>query len=331
MILHPAILALTSASFLITLMVLFSAAWAMRILLNWNPASGDELQLRLENTTYLISTVISYFLAFQVASLFLFIHTVDDIHDLFVGAMCAVGSLSVNKFGYPTLVLKMITFILSGLWLIVNHADSRGYDYPLIRIKYRLLLIMAPLLLLEGALQTAYFLKLRPDIITSCCGSLFSPAARNLATEIANAPPLPMLAAYSISTLLTCAIGAWFLHGGTGGTAFALMSLAHFVISLAAVISVISLYIYAMPSHHCPFCILQSEYHYVGYPIYLSLLAAVTSGMGAGWLSRYSHIPSLSAVTPRMQRRLTATSLVSVLLMAGISAGYVIFTDFTLR
>jgi len=331
MILHPAILALTTASFLITLMVLFSAVWAIRILLNWNLASGNELQLRLENTTYLISTVISYFLVFQLAALFLFVHTVDNIHNLFVGAMCAVGSLSVNKFGYPTLILKMFTFILSGLWLTINHADSKGYDYPLIRIKYRLLLIMTPLLLLEGALQTTYFLKLRPDIITSCCGSIFSPAGRNLATEIANAPPLPMLAVYAVSTLLTCAIGAWFLYRGTGGTVFAYMSLAHFAISLSAVISVISLYIYAMPSHHCPFCILQREYHYVGYPIYLSILTAVTSGTGAGWLSRCRRIPSLAVTIPKFQRRLTVTSLVSILLMAGIATGYVIFTDFTLR
>ncbi|NVN91321.1 MAG: hypothetical protein HXX11_12065 [Desulfuromonadales bacterium] len=47
-----------------------------------------------------------------------------------MGAMCAVGSLTVNGFGYPTLLFKVVTFILSGLWLIINHTDSRGYDYP---------------------------------------------------------------------------------------------------------------------------------------------------------------------------------------------------------
>jgi uncharacterized membrane protein YccF (DUF307 family) len=331
MILHPAILALTAASLLITLMVLYSSICAVRILLNWDISSGSELQLQLENSTYLISTIISYFLGFQLVSLFLFIYTADSIHDLFVGAMCAVGSLTVNSFGYPTLLLKVITFILSGLWLIINHADSRGYDYPLIRVKYRLLLVMAPLILAEAALQTVYFLKLRPDIITSCCGSLFSPEARGVATEIANAPAIPMLAVYFGSTFITCAVGAWFYRRGGGGFLFGLTSLGHFMVTLIAVISAVSLYIYAMPAHHCPFCILQGEYHFVGYPIYIALLTAVTTGMGAGWLNRYQDTGSLREVIPRLRRRLTLTSLISTLLLAGISCGYVLFTDFTLR
>jgi hypothetical protein len=331
MILHPAILALTAASLLITLMVLYSSICAVRILLNWDISSGSELQLQLENSTYLISTIISYFLGFQLVSLFLFIYTADSIHDLFVGAMCAVGSLTVNPFGYPTLLFKMVTFILSGLWLIINHADSRGYDYPLIRVKYRLLLVMAPLILAEATLQTVYFLKLRPDIITSCCGSLFSPAARGVATEIANAPAIPMLVVYFGSTLITCAVGTWFYRRGSGGFLFGLTSLSHFVVTLVSVISVVSLYIYAMPAHHCPFCILQGEYHFVGYPIYLALLTAATTGMGAGWLNRYRNIVSLKEVVPRLRKRLTLTSLISTLLLAGISGGYVLFTDFTLR
>lgn len=331
MILHPAILALTAASLLITLMVLYSSFYAGRILLKWDMASGSELQLRLENSTYLISTIISYFLGFQLVSLFLFIYTADSIHDLFVGAMCAVGSLTINPFGYPTLLFKVVSFILSGLWLIINHADSRGYDYPLIRVKYRLLLVTTPLILTETALQTIYFLKLRPDIITSCCGSLFSPAARGVATEIANAPAIPMLSVYFGSTLLTCAVGGWFYRRGSGGFLFGLTSLVHFVVTLVAVISAVSLYIYAMPAHHCPFCILQQYYQFVGYPIYIALLTAVTTGMGAGWLNRYRDIDSLKEAIPPIRRRLTLTSLISTLLLAGISGGYVLFTDFTLR
>ena len=48
-----------------------------------------------------------YALAFEILSLFLFIYTADDLHRLFVGAMCAAGTLYVNAFGYPALMLKV--------------------------------------------------------------------------------------------------------------------------------------------------------------------------------------------------------------------------------
>ena len=38
----------------------------------------------------------TYPFGFQLASLFLFIYTADHLHPLFVGAMCAAGTLYVN-------------------------------------------------------------------------------------------------------------------------------------------------------------------------------------------------------------------------------------------
>ena len=43
------------------------------------------------------------------------------------------------------------------------------------------------------------------------------------------------------------------------------------MVSLAAMVSFISPYVYEMPSHHCPFDVLQSGYHWIGYPLYLLL------------------------------------------------------------
>jgi len=196
MILHPSILALFISSLLISLMTLYACGYGILILRRWDISSGSELQVTLERRTYLISTIISYFLVFQLVSLFLFIQTADSISHLFVGAMCAVGTLTANQFGYPTLALKTLTFLAAGVWLILNHADSRGYDYPLIRPKYLLLLCMAPLVLAETVLQAVYFLRLKPDIITSCCGALFSQTSRGIAAEIVAIPAGPMQIAF---------------------------------------------------------------------------------------------------------------------------------------
>ncbi len=331
MILYPNILALMVSSLLICLMVLYSSFYGIRILRKWDITSGSELQLSLERRTYLISTIVSYFLALQLISLFLFIFTADGICNLFVGAMCAVGTLTVNGFGYPTLLLKILTFVLAGLWLILNHADNQGYDYPLIRKKYLLLLIMAPIILAETVVQGIYFIGLTPDIITSCCGSLFSPTARGIATEIAALPPIPMLAVFYVSSLFTISAGLWFYLQGRGGHLFALLSGGHFLVSIAAIISVISLYIYRMPSHHCPFCILQGEYYYIGYPLYIAVLTGGVTGAGVGILLPFRAVASLREMLPCMLKRLTLASLVSLVAVTLIASWPVLFTSFTLR
>ncbi len=331
MILNPGILALLVSSLLISFMVLYSAVYGAQILKSWDMASGSELQLNLERKTYLISTILSYFLGIQAISLFLFIFTVDSLSPLFVGAMCAVGSLTVNGFGYPTLILKLLNFVLAGLWLILNHADNGGYDYPLIRKKYLFLMFLTPLILAESALELSYFLGMRPDIITSCCGSLFTPASRGIASEVAAAPVMTMKIAFYVAIGTTLASGTLFLRKGKTGILFALCSGVSFIVSLVAIVSYISLYIYEMPSHHCPFCILQKEYHYVGYPLYALLLLGTVTGMGVGALAPFRNRPSLTATLPGFQKRLALTSLLSWLAFALIATWPMIFTSFRLE
>lgn len=320
MILHPAVIALISGSVLVTLMLLCGSYYGIQILRRWDLRSGSELQLSLERRTYLISTIMSYAFGFQLASIFLFIYTADDLCTLFTGAMCAAGTLFVNDYGYPALILKIIGFLGAGLWLILNYADNRGYDYPLIRKKYALLLIVTPFVLGETLVQGAFFLNLSPEVITSCCGSLFSSEDRGIVSGALFFPATPMRMVFSLSMLLTFTLGTYFLLKAKGGYLFSIVSAATFLISAAALVSFISPYFYELPTHHCPFCILQREYWYVGYPLYLSLLVGAVSGMGVGILMPFRNIESLVAVLPGIQRRLALISVVSFLLFAAIVA-----------
>ena len=331
MILNPSILALLVSSILTSLMTVYAACYGVLILRRWDIASGSELQLDLERRTYLISTIISYFLVFQLVSLFLFIQTTDSICHLFVGAMCAVGTLTVNSFGYPTLLLKVITFILAGLWLILNHADNQGYDYPLIRAKYLLLLLMAPFILTETVLQSIYFLSLKPDIITSCCGSLFSQKSPGIASEILAIPSIPAKIFFYSSMLATLTAGASLFLNGKAGYLFASLSGITFVVSIISIISFISLYFYAMPSHHCPFCILQKEYSYVGYPLYVLLLSGTVTGIGVGLLQPFRKKESLKEVIPDIQRKLAALAVVSFSIFMVIVTWQILFSGFRLE
>ena len=160
MILHPTVIANLLAAYISSGMVLYALFYGVQILKHWDIQNGHELQLVLERKTYLISTLLAYVFGLQLLSLFLYIFTADSLTPLFVGAMCAAGTLNVDAFGYPTLVLKIFNFILAGIWLVLNYADNQGYDYPLIRVKYLLLLVITPLLLTETIMQAKYFLGL---------------------------------------------------------------------------------------------------------------------------------------------------------------------------
>jgi len=330
MIQHPAILALTVASLLTCLMLLYAGWYGTRILDRWDLRSGSELQLDLERRTYLISVILSYALLFQIGSLFLYIFTADSLHTQFTGAMCAAGSLAVNRFGYPVLILKIVNCLLAGVWLIINHADTRGYDYPLIKGKYGLLNVLVPLVLLEGVFQFVYFFNLKADVITSCCGSLFSTNKRSIAGEVAGLPNGPMQAAFFGIMAITAIAGIIYLLRGRGGYLYAGMSGLTFLVSAAALISFICLYFYELPTHHCPFCILQKEYWYIGYPLYATLLGGAICGLGVGALAPFSSTGSLARIAPTIQKRLTAASLLFYLLFTLIVVVRMFTTPFKL-
>jgi hypothetical protein len=319
MIFQPAIIALLLASATGALLLAACAPYALRVLRGWDLASGSEYQLRLERRTYLVSTLVAFVLAAQVLALLLFVFNADRMAVMFVGAMCAVGTLNANAFGFPALLAQMAVFFLACTWLILNHLDTRAEDYPLVRVKYRFLLAITPLLALAAWLQLRYFLGLKADVITSCCGSLFSEGAA-LAGDLAGFPPGPAMLAFYGTLAATLAGGAACLKTGRGAPAYAAASVIAFAISLAGIVSFLSLYAYEHPHHHCPFCLLKPEYGYQGYALYLPLFGAAAAGLGAGAVAPFAGVASLARQAPALSRRLVSVSMALFAAFAAIAS-----------
>jgi hypothetical protein len=333
MILQPGVLALIVGSIITLLLLLLAAVLGLKILFSWDITSSSEEQLDLEKKTYLVSTLVQYGLLFEVVSVFLFIYTADDLHNLLVGAMCATGSLNANAYGFPTLYAKMATLFLSAAWIALNYIDNKAEDYPLTRTKYRLLILLFPVVLAGFILQIKYFGSISPNVITSCCGVLFSEGGKNIASSIAFLPVrITQLIFYS---LFAVTVASGFAAARTGGKKYVIslsfLSAIFFIASIAAVLSFISLYFYQLPTHHCPFDILQSGYYYVGYPLYASLFTGSFFGVMTGVIEPFRKTRSLSSIIPAIQRRWAIVAVVGIVLFVAISLIPVVFLPFKLE
>ncbi len=324
MLFQPAIIALLLASTLCVLALVGSAPFAVDVIRRWDIRSGSERQLQLERRTYLFSTLLTLVLVLQLAAVLLFVFNAEKMSGMFVGAMCAVGTLNVNAFGFPALNGKIAVFFLAAMWLAINHVDSRARDYPLVRIKYGLLLALAPLLAGSAWAELQYFLDLKADVITSCCGSLFSEGSPTIAAEASALPPIPAMWLFYGS--LGAAVVLAAVHGLGGGRQrwsgylLALASGVAFVATIAGILAFVSLYIYEHPHHHCPFCILKPEYNYQGYWLYVPLFGATAAGLAAGAVQPFARIASLREVIPEFSRRMAAIAANGFFLTAAIAS-----------
>jgi len=331
-ILHPGIIALLSGS-LITSLVMLLASWlGVQILLRWDISSSSEGQLLLEQKTWLISTLLNYALGFQIFSIILFIFTADDIHQLFIGAMCATGSLNANLVGWLVLLIKGILLFAAAFWVVLNRLDQRTEDCPLVRPKYLALILITPLVLLDFYLQWRYFSGLQPEVITSCCGSLFSAEGESVASELAGMPvKQAMLLFFSISgSYLVILTSCILFKTAILRHLLFITSVLMFFVSVGAVISFISLYIYQMPSHHCPFDMLQANYNYIGYPMYAGLFIATLYGMLPGICQPLRKYASLQREIDSIEKRWLWIAMAGMLTFLIISCWQMLFGSFKL-
>ena len=196
----------------------------------------------------------------------------------------------------------------------------------MVRTKYLLLLLIVPLVLAELVVQLLFFTSMDPDVITSCCGSLFTPEGQGVAAEVASVEPLYAMNALVVSALLALGSGAWYLRKRSGGITFATTNTIAFLVALVAIVSCIALYIYEHPHHHCPFCILKGGHDFIGYLLYIPLFIAAALAMGVGAITPFVRHTSLAEIIPQTSRRYILLSMTALALFYLIS-GYAILNS----
>jgi len=305
-------IALIICSIVVLFLMCFAARSAVRVLIYWDPASDSNRQIRLENEIWLTSTLVEYALGVQIISLVIFVLAADHFSSSITGAMCATGSLLADKFGIPALLVKIAGVFLYGFWIVLHQLDIRSEKYPLVRIKYRYLLLLLPLLVLDISLVITYIGGLHPDIITSCCGVVFDDVTGSRTNLLLGLPHQASLGLFYGSIFLLIVAGLFLINRWRRlvGILFSGGWFGYFLLALVVVTTEFTPYIYAMPYHKCPFCILKPEYHYIGFFLYTALFTGTFFGMSAQIVHPLRNREGLAEVVPRFQKSAVVVSLV---------------------
>lgn len=329
MLLNTWSLALTVCSAAVLFLILMATRTAIRVLRYWSPESDDNRQIQLENEIWLTSTLLQYTLFFQIFSLILFVLAADNFSKVLPGAMCATGSLLDNSYGMPALLVKLVAVFFYGMWIVLHKVDIHSPDYPLVRIKYWYFILLVPLIFADIVLQTLYLAKLSPNIITSCCSVVFDMSAGHKG----------LLPSFGRSTVLLVFYGTALLLLVLGLLARSRKRLLQYlplaggaiffvIASLVAIINVFSSYIYSMPYHHCPFCILKKEYYGIGYYMYFALFLGSFLLVVPAVVDRFKRKEDLHEYVVTMQGKVIKWGLVLLGIFVALSSYHLIVYRF---
>jgi len=239
------------------------------LLKKWNFDAYTAEQFKLENRSYLVMSILFFVILLKVLLLPYFVYTIDTLSNLVPGAMCGAGVIKANEYGNPLLILKIITLFLSGVWLSINSADLKEKSYPYLKLKSWFFVAIFLFLSAEFILDILYFTHIETSSPVTCCSIIFGQAGGNNGLPFGLDTTKLLILFYLLYFLvvLTTFSGQVWLS--------VLSSLFFGVIAYYSVVYFFGTYIYELPTHQCPFCMLQGYYYYVGYLIWGVLLLGI--------------------------------------------------------
>jgi len=236
------------------------------LLKKWNFDIFTSEQFVLENRSYLVMTIIFFVMMLKVVLLPYFVYTIDNLSDLIPGAMCGAGVIKANEYGNPLLALKIIILFLSGLWLSMNSIDLKAKNYPYLKLKSWFFIVIFLLLSGEFILDILYFTHIETTNPVSCCSVIFGQTGGANGLPFGLDIPKLLILFYLLFTLVILTTLSEMVVMSI------IASVLFGVIAYYSVVYFFGTYIYELPTHLCPFCMLQDHYFYVGYLIWGLLL-----------------------------------------------------------
>jgi len=255
------------------LFAIYSVVVSINIFKNWDFNSTSPSQYNLEKKSFLISTIIYFTIIIKSFMFIFFASTLDSLASIVPGAMCAAGIINANSYGNILLFLKIFIIFIFGIWIVLNKFDLKSTTYLYIKKKFLLYIIVFVLLCVEIVLEYLYFSNISTKQPVLCCSVVFgqSSASNGLPFNLS----INMIVAifYILYSLI-------IISNYTKNDKISLLSSMIFLfVAYYSVTYFFGTYIYELPTHKCPFCMLQKEYHYIGYFVWISLFFGVFFGI----------------------------------------------------
>ncbi|MBO8086558.1 MAG: hypothetical protein J7D61_11020 [Marichromatium sp.] len=244
---------------------------SVRIGLDFDPSKSTTYQYSLNKKSYLVATIIMFILLIKLPLFLFFVWTMDILSLSVAGAMCAAGIVSATDWGSTMFFLKIINLFLLVAWVLMHRLDLSEPTYPFTKRKFLLFQGLFFLLFLEFSLQLAHFLQIPTDSPVACCSLLFDQTSQTHEALWLQPPVI-------LGTFLGGYILLWVFYWRKRPIVFGVSALAWMAISIHALIRIFSPYVYELPTHMCPFCLLQQEYYFVGYLVYILLFLGALGG-----------------------------------------------------
>ena len=277
MMLSPEVLAILILNSIFLLFAFVAFILSIRIFIKWDIHATTQEQYSLEKQSYLSATIIKYIFAIKLPLFLFFVFTLDKISMLLTGAMCGAGVVDATDYGSYLLILKLINLYLFGFWLTLHYLDIKSPNLPYTRLKFEFFILAFLFLLVEIVLDWVMFSSIDIDKMVSCCGTLYSGSSTSAIAGIFSIDTTLLLIFFYGNFALMV-----FLYFIKQGYLFAIFNLSFIIMALISLIQFFGTYIYELPTHHCPFCFLQSDYYYVGYLIYGLLFLGTFYGIRVG-------------------------------------------------
>jgi len=279
MILIPEVLTILILNLIFILFSSIAFFLSIKIFLKWDMNSNSTLQYTLEKQSYLTATIIKYIFIIKVPLFLFFIFTLDRLSHILTGAMCAAGVVDATDYGNYLFVLKILNLYIFAYWLALHNEDMKHENQPYTKIKFGLFIVAFFLFLAELIVEGVMFASIDLDEIVSCCGTIYSSSASSYISKIFAINPSLLITVFYINFVF---ITLFYLMKRS--YLFAISNIFFILISIITLITFFGTYIYELPSHHCPFCFLQSDYYYVGYLLYTLLYAGTFYGIATGFI-----------------------------------------------
>ena len=255
---------------LVLLALMFvSEVSVLKVLRFWDFNATTTSQYSLEKRNYLVNTIIYFAVVVKIVMFVFFAKSLDELSPLVPGAMCATGVVGANEYGNILLLFKIFILFLLGIWIIINKLDLESKVFPYIKEKYYLFSFIFALVCIEFCLEVIYFINIPLSVPVFCCSTVFQ--LDNLPFELDTSGLLiiyySLFVTILVSSLYKNNIVSFFVN------------MLFLFTSYYSVTYFFGTYIYEVPNHKCPFCMMQKEYFYIGYFIWFSLFIGVFFGI----------------------------------------------------